>query len=585
MTAPPALTAEVVSASDPRVRARGKVSYVCGPTDEPLRFMTLSQVFDETVVGFGARAAAIFSAERQVLTWSDLKRESDQVALSLMALGIQRGDRVGILSTNRCEWLLALFGAARIGAVLVNIDTSCEPASLDSVLNQVRCSALFMARAAGANDFIGMIRGLAPELDRPVAKPVLESRRLPHLKHVIVLGEGLVPACARRFSDFVCLGGASQKRRMPALMAALDADDAINIQFTSGTTGPPKGTTLSHFNVVNIARGAAQALELTEADRLCIAVPLHQGLGMVLGVLSCVSVGATMVFPGDRFDAQQTLDAVSRHRCTTLHGTPTLFAALLSHPDRSLYETSSLRTGIIAGASCSAGLMSGVIEELHMDQVTVAYGSAEAGPLSFQSGMDDPFERRVETVGRIHAHLEAKIVGPDGKIVPIGAVGELCCRGYSVMRGYWDDPRRSTEVLDDAGWLHTGDLATFNAEGYCRIVGRLGETLVCGGRTVYPHEIEAVIGSHPKVRAVQVFGVPDVERGEDICAWIVLEPGESAQPEEILNHCRRRGVKDGLPRHIRFVAEFPLTTSGDAKKYMMRAAMVRQLEHTSRRSA
>jgi len=579
MTAIPVLTAEVAAHSDERLRPRGKASYVAGLTDEPLRFATLSQVFDEAVADFGSRPAAIFSSLRQVLTWSDLKRDSEQVALSLMALGLQRGDKVGIWSPNRREWLSALFGAARIGVVLVSLDPACKLVELEASLNKLECRALIMVRSADGSDLMGMLRGLAPELDRPAAKPLLEAQRLPHLKHVIVLDEGLVPACARRFSDFLRLGGASQRRRLPAAVASLDPDDAISIQFTSGTTGPAKAVTLSHYSIVNNAHCSAQALGLTEVDKLCIAVPLCQCIGLLQGVLACVSVGATMVFPAERFDALGTLDAVSRHRCTALHGVPAMFAAMLSHPDRRHYDTSCLRTGIIAGAKCHAEIITGVMEDFQMDQVTVAYGLAETGSLAFQSSVDDPLQRRVGTVGRIHSHLEAKIIDGDGQIVPVGSQGQLCTRGYSVMRDYCEDAKRTREALDTNGWLHTGDLATIDAEGYCRILGRVGDSFLRGDEKVHPHEIEAIIERHPDVRAAQVFGVPDSELGADICAWIVLEPGKALSPEEIVSFCRKHGARGRLPRHVRLVAEFPLTVNGKAKKHLMRAAMVRELAH------
>jgi fatty-acyl-CoA synthase len=472
--------AAVLGAGDGRQRPRGNLSYVSGVTDDPLRFVTVSQALDETVAAHGARAAAIFSAEREVMSWKDLQRQSDELAAALLALGIRRGNRVGIWSPNRREWLLAQFGTARIGAVLVNLNPAYRSNELAFALNKVRCRVLIVARSTQSGNHLGLLRALAPELDRPGDKPVLESRRLPHLKHVIVLGEGLVPARAERFSDLLRRASANGKRRLPALAAALDPDDAVNLQFTSGTTGVPKAVALSHFNLVNNARYAAQTMQLTEVDKLCIAVPLHQGLGMVLGVLACVATGATMVFPGEGFDPLRTLDAVSRHRCTALHGAPGLFEALLGHPDLSDYDTSSLRTGVIAGAPCSIDTLQSVVQALCMDEVTVAYGLTEVGPVAFQTDIDEALELRAETVGRVHPNVEVKIVDNDGHIVPIGKLGELCVRGYSVMRGYWEDPKRTRDAFDETGWLHTGDLAKLDAEGYCRIVGRLKDRVLRG---------------------------------------------------------------------------------------------------------
>ena len=568
--------------SDERLRPPGTVSYVAGATDTPLRFMTISQLLDKAVARHGARDAAIFCAEHRTLTWYDLQREADDVASGLLALGIRRGNRVGIWAPNRVEWLLAQFGTARIGAVLVNINPAYQSAELDYALNKVRCRALIMARGHKASDYLTTLRQLAPEIDRPGGEPLLESRRLPHLKHVIVLDDAgrpkaPLPARALRFADFVGQAGPAQRLRLPALAAALDPDDAINIQFTSGTTGAPKGATLSHFNIVNNARFTAKAMAFTPSDRLCIPVPLYHCFGMVLGVLCCVAEGATMVFPGEGFDAQATIAAVERHRCTALHGVPTMFIAMLALPTLRDHDVSSLRTGIMAGAPCPVETMRRVVSELHMGEVTIAYGMTETSPISFQSSVGDPLERRVATVGRIHPHVEVKIVDAEGRIVPVGQQGELCTRGYSVMRGYWEDPARTREVLDEAGWMHTGDLATIDTEGYCNIVGRVKDMLIRGGENVFPREVEAYLETHEKVQDVQVFGVPDTRYGEEICAWIVLKPGHSATAEEIAAFCRGRIAHYKVPRHIRFVPAFPLTATGKAQKFAMREAMMREL--------
>jgi len=319
-------------------------------------------------------------------------------------------------------------------------------------------------------------------------------------------------------------------------------------------------------------------MALGPADRLCIPVPLYHCFGMVLGVLACVASGATMVFPGEAFEPQATLAAVQRHRCTALHGVPTMFAAMLAHPARTQYDVSTLRTGIMAGAPCPIETMRQLVSDMHMPQITIAYGMTETSPISFQSGVDDPLERRVATVGRIHPHVEVKIVDASGRIVPVGRQGELCTRGYSVMRGYWEDSERTREAIDAAGWMHTGDLATIDAEGYCNIVGRVKDMLIRGGENIYPREVEAFLETHDKVLAVQVFGVPDPKYGEEVCAWIVLRPGHSATADEIAAYCRSRIAHYKVPRHIRFVAEFPLTATGKAKKFAMRDAMVRELD-------
>ena len=586
MTTIPTYAAQpaIVSDADERRRPRGNLSYVSGVTDDPLQFVTVCQALDETVAAHGNRAAAIFSAEREVMSWKELQRQSDDVAAALLALGIRRGNRVGILAANRREWLLAQFGTARIGAVLVNINPAYRSSELEFALNKVRCRALIVARSVQTGNHLGLLRALAPELDQPGDRPVLESRRLSHLKHVIVLGEGLVPARAERFSDFLRRAGPNTQRRLPALAAALDPDDTVNIQFTSGTTGAPKAVGLSHFSIVNTARYAAHAMQLAEGDKVCIAVPLYQNHGMVLGVMACVATGATMVFPSETFDPARTLDAISRHRCTALHGVPSMFEAMLDHPDLADFDTSSLRTGVVAGTPCSADMLQRLIEAMSLDEVTVAYGMTEVGPVSFQTDIQDPLELRAETVGRVHPNVEVKIVDPAGHIVPIGRRGELCVRGYSVMRGYWEDPKRTRDAFDDSGWLRTGDLATLDAEGFCRIHGRVKDMLVRGDEPVCPEDVEALIRRHAKVQDAQVVGVSDGRQGEEICAWIVLKPGANAGAEEIRAFCRKADPR-WVPQHIRFVATFPTTVNGRVQKFLIRATTQRELKAKEAKAA
>jgi len=559
-----------------QLRPPGSVSYVIGTSDDALKFMTVSQLLDRACARFGAGDAAIFAASELRLSWYDLRQKADDVAAGLLALGIGRGDRIGIWAPNRAEWLYVQFGTARIGAILVNVNPAYQSSELEYALNKVECKALVMARSVKSSDYLGMIRALAPEIDAPEAKG-LAAARLPHLKHVIVLDEAPVPAQAMRFTDFLRVPGPGHRARLERLAAALDPDDAINIQFTSGTTGAPKGATLSHFNIVNNARYCAKAMRLSAKDRLCIPVPLYHCFGMVLGVLSCAAAGATMVFPGESFDAETTLAAIARHKCTALHGVPTMFIAQLDHPSFTRYDTSSLRTGIMAGAPCPIETMRRVTDQMHMREVTIAYGMTETSPISFQSRVDDPLERRVSTVGRIHPHVEVKIVDEGGRIAPLGKPGELCTRGYCVMRGYWEDPERTREAIDEAGWMHSGDLATLDADGYCNIVGRVKDMLIRGGENVYPREIEEYLFRHPKVQAAQVFGVPDARLGEEVCAWIVLKPGQDATPEEIAAFCHGQIAHYKVPRHIRFVAEFPVTATGKPQKFLMREAMMREL--------
>jgi fatty-acyl-CoA synthase len=562
--------------ADDRLRPQGKLSYVAGTTDDPLKFMTVSQLLDRACERFGAGEAAIFAARRESLSWYDLRKRSDEVAASLLALGIGRGDRVAIWAPNRPEWLCVQFGTARIGAILVNINPAYRTSELEYALNKVACKALVMARSLKSSDYLTMLRALAPEIDEPGGAE-LASGMLPHLRHVIVLDDAPAPPRAMRFADFARLAGPGHRMRLQSLSAALDPDDAINIQFTSGTTGSPKGATLSHFNIVNNARYTGKAMRLSARDKLCIPVPLYHCFGMVLGVLCCTASGATMVFPAETFDPLSTLDAVQRYRCTALHGVPTMFIAQLDHAEFQRFDVSTLRTGIMAGAPCPVDVMRRVIGKMHMREVTIGYGMTETAPISFQSSVDDPLERRVATVGRVQPHVEVKIVDPEGGIVPVGKSGELCTRGYSVMRGYWEDEARTAEAIDAAGWMRSGDLATIDAEGYCNIVGRVKDMLIRGGENVYPREIEEYLMRHPKVQDVQVFGIPDARLGEEVCAWIVLKQGQSLATEDIRAFCQGQIAHYKIPRHVRFVAEFPVTATNKPQKFVMRQQMMREL--------
>ena len=565
----------------------GSLSYVAGPTDASLHFMTIPQLLDRAVARHGSRDAAVFVAQNQRLSWYDLQQQADRLAAALLSMGIRRGNRVGIWAPNRLEWLLTQFATARIGAVLVNINPAYKSSELEYALNKVRCRMLVMARGYKTNNYLDSLRQLAPEIDRPGQAGDLTSLKLEHLKHVIVLDDlslpaheaakQAVPPRAMRFKELLQQAGPAQHARLKDLSAALDPDDAINIQFTSGTTGHPKGATLSHFNIVNNARFAAKSMALTQDDRLCIPVPLYHCFGMVLGVLTCTAAGAAMVFPGEGFDAAATLKAVVKQKCTALHGVPTMFVSMLAEPGVANMDFSLLRTGIMAGAPCPIETMQAVIRTLNMKQITIGYGMTETSPLSFQSHVSDPVERRVSTVGRIQPHVQAKVVDEHGRMVPVGTAGELCVRGYLVMRSYWEDPQQTADAIDQAGWMHTGDLATIDAQGYCNIVGRVKDMLIRGGENVFPREIEQFLMQHPKVLDVQVFGVPDAKYGEEIAAWLVLKPGQSAEAQEFIDFCRSSLAHYKTPRHVRLVGEFPLTATGKPQKFVMRQRMVEEL--------
>ncbi|MGH8765122.1 MAG: AMP-binding protein, partial [Burkholderiales bacterium] len=424
------------SAGD-RLRPHGGLSYVSGATGDGLKFMTVSRLLDRAVLRQGGRDAALFAATGERLTWHDLKRRADEVAAGLLALGVARGDRVGIWAPNCVEWLLTQFGTARIGAILVNINPAYRTTELEYALNKVQCRALIMAAGFKSSDYVGMLRSLAPELDASNRAMPLSLGKFPHLERVVMIGKAERPAGVASFDELTRIAGPAHRGRLDGLAAALEPDDPINVQFTSGTTGTPKGATLTHFNIVNNARYSAKAMRLSEADALCIPVPLYHCFGMVLGVLACTAAGSTMVFPGEGFDAQETLGAIQKYRCTALHGVPTMFIAALEHPDFKSFELSSLRTGIMAGAPCPIETMRRVVTDMHMKELTIGYGMTETSPISFQSAADDPLERRVSTVGRIQPHVEVKIVDDQGRMVPPGVAGELCTRGYLVMRGYW----------------------------------------------------------------------------------------------------------------------------------------------------
>jgi fatty-acyl-CoA synthase len=562
--------------TDDRLRPQGQLSYVSGHTDDPLKFMTVPQLMDRACARHGSGEAATFVEQKVSLSWYDLRNRADEVAAGLLALGVGRGDRVGIWSPNRAEWLYVQFGTARIGAILVNVNPAYQAAELEHALVKVQCKVLITARGHRSSDYLAILCSLAPEIDVAPQGP-LRLARLPHLNHVVVLDDGPAPAGCMLFSALRRLAGPGHRNRLAQITAALDPDDAINIQFTSGTTGLPKGATLSHFNIVNNARYCAKSMALGPADRLCIPVPLYHCFGMVLGVLVCAAVGATMVFPGEAFDAGATLAAVARHKCSALHGVPTMFIAMLGHPEFDRHDLSSLRTGIMAGAPCPIETMRRVVERMHMREVTIAYGMTETSPISFQSRADDPVERRVTTVGRIHPHVEVKIVDGSGNIVPVGSVGELCTRGYSVMHGYWGEEALTVEAIDRAGWMHSGDLAVIDREGFCNIVGRIKDMLIRGGENVYPREVEEYLIRHPKVQAVQVFGIPDQRLGEEVCAFVVLKPGQTATTEELRAFCQGKIAHFKIPRHVRFVAEFPMTATGKPQKFMMRDQMAGEL--------
>ncbi|NOV23830.1 AMP-binding protein [Cupriavidus necator] len=566
----------------PTILPIGGLSHVRGDTSIALSEQTVSALLAQTVAAFPEREAVVFREQGVRWNWREFAEAIDALAAGLHALGLARGDRVGIWAPNRVEWLVTQFATARLGVVLVNINPAYRLAELEYALNKVGVKAIVAAEAFKTSRYLEMLQALAPELATSAAG-TLQAARLPSLRWVIRMGEGETPGMIR-YADVLARGASVARAELDGITAQLDRYDPINVQFTSGTTGAPKGATLTHRNIVNNARFIAMAMRFSEQDKLCIPVPFYHCFGMVLSVLACVSTGAAMVFPGEAFDPEATMQAVSEERCTALHGVPTMFIAQLDHPRFADYDFSSLRTGIMAGSPCPIETMKRVVAQMHMSEVTIAYGMTETSPVSFQSSTTDPLDKRTTTVGRIQPHLEVKIVDATGATVPVGEKGELCTRGYSVMLGYWDDEARTAEAIRD-GWMHTGDLATLDEEGYCNIVGRVKDMLIRGGENIYPREIEEFLFRHPKVQAVQVFGVPDAKYGEEVCAWIVLKPGERATEDEIRAFCRDQIAHYKIPRYIRFVEEMPLTVTGKVQKFVMRDQMVRELNLDESRTA
>ena len=550
------------------------LAHVRGTTDRPLLEATIPAFLAEVVRRHGARDAAVFRQPGVRWTYGEFARAVDRLAAGLLSIGVYRGDRVGIWAPNRPEWLLTQFATARIGAILVNINPAYQSSELEYALNKVGVKALILAPRFKASDYAGTIAALAPELATS-APGRLQAARLPALRAVIELGPKPIPG-AFAFDAVMKRGTAGVRARLDAITAMLEPDDDINIQFTSGTTGAPKGATLSHRNILNNAISTARAMRLRPGEALCIPVPLYHCFGMVLGTLAAASYGVKMVFPGEGFDAGETLAAIAAERCNGVHGVPTMFSAMLEHPDFARHDLSCLRTGIMAGAPCPEPLMRRVMTEMHCREITIGYGMTETSPISFQTAVDDPVAERVSTVGRIQPHAECRVVDPEGRTLPVGAKGELVTRGYLVMKGYWGDPERTAEAIR-GGWMHTGDLATIDAQGYARIVGRIKDMLIRGGENVYPAEVEEFLGTHPAIAQAQVFGIPDPKMGEEVAAWVILRPGAQLGAEELRDWCRGKIAHFKIPRHVRFVAEMPLTATGKPQKFRMQEAMMAEL--------
>ncbi len=549
-------------------------AYSVGDTREQID-TTIGQHLDTVAARDPEHIALVVPHQNIRWSYGEFVAEVDKLATGLLALGIGKGDRVGIWSPNRYEWVLTQFATAKMGAIMVCINPAYRLYELEYALNKVSCKAIITAEAFKTSHYLTMLQALAPELE--VSPPgALASAKLPHLTIVIRMGDAASPGMLN--FDKVCeMGGEAEYQQLLGCSGTLNAADAINIQFTSGTTGTPKGATLSHTNILNNAYYSGLSMHLSAADILCIPVPMYHCFGMVLGTLACVAHGATMVLPCEAFDPGPVLQAVQDEKCTALHGVPTMFLAELDLPGFADFDVSSLRTGIIAGSTCPIELMKRLIGEMDLAEIVIAYGQTECSPINAMTAIEDSFERRVTTVGRPHTNWELKIIREDGTTAATGETGEVCSRGYGVMQGYWEDAERTADTIDSEGWLHSGDLGEMDAEGFIKITGRIKDMIIRGGENIYPREVEEFFYSHPSVQEVQVFGIPDEKYGEQVAAWIQLKEGESITSEELQQYCAGQITHFKVPKHIKLVNEFPMTVTGKLQKFIMREEYAAEL--------
>ena len=550
-------------------------SYVHGSSSSHLLGETLGANFDAAVERWSDREALVVVHQNLRWTYRDLKKRVDAFAAGLLSLGLETGDRVGIWSQNNSEWVVTQYATAKAGLILVNINPAYRALELEYAINKVGCKALILSERFKSSNYIEMLKELVPSLTQSYPGE-LGSERLTTLSHVIQIGGKTSRGCFD-FAEVIEMASPKSLERLEQVASGLQFDDPINIQFTSGTTGSPKGATLTHFNSLNNGFSTGEVLKFGPKDRLCVPVPLYHCFGMVLSNIAALTHGASVVYPDETFDPLKVLEAIEAEKCTALNGVPTMFIAQLEHPRFSEFDLSSLRTGIMAGSPCPIEIMRRVVEEMHCQELTIAYGMTETSPTISQTRTDDAIERRVSTVGTVFPNVEVKITNKIGQVVPIGDTGELLARGYSVMSGYWADPDRTSASVDSAGWMHTGDLATMDSDGYLNIVGRVKDMVIRGGENIYPREVEEFLHRNPKITDVQVFGVPDAKYGEELCAWIVLKHGEKADADEIREFCRGQISHFKIPRYVQFVAEFPMTVTGKVQKFSMRDSMIEKL--------
>jgi len=551
-------------------------SYTSGISDQPLLGLTIGDMFDRIVLRYPDNEALISRHQGLRYTYRRLREAVDRCARALMALGVVKGQRIGIWAPNCAEWAVVQFATSKLGAILVNINPSYRLNEVQYALRHSGCAWVVIAPAFKTSDYTAMIHELAPELAQ--SRPgTLAAAALPDLRGVIRLGTETSPGMLP-WADLLAMASTVTPEELGRVQRQQEFDDPINIQYTSGTTGYPKGATLSHHNILNNGFLVTELLRFTDRDRLLIPVPLYHCFGMVMGNLGCMTHGATMIYPSEGFEAAAVLEAAQAERATALYGVPTMFIAALNHPEFSRYDLTSLRTGIMAGSPCPVEVMKQAKSLMHMEEVAIAYGMTETSPVSTQTRIGAPLAKQVGTVGQVHPHVQIKIVDPGtGQVVPIGVQGELCTRGYSVMLGYWNNDEATRTAIDAARWMHTGDLATMDEEGYLNIVGRIKDMIIRGGENVYPREIEEFLYSHPKIQDVQVIGVPDVKFGEEVMAWVRLREGHSATAEEIRDYCRGKIAHYKIPRYVKFVEGFPMTVTGKIQKFVMREQSVTEL--------
>ncbi|MDV2440404.1 AMP-binding protein [Acinetobacter gerneri] len=554
------------------------LSYANGTSKEPLLGMTIPEKFDMACEQYADHEALVSCQQNVRLTYRQLQAKVNAFACSLLKMGLKKGDRIGIWSPNCVEWTITQFAASKAGIILVNLNTAYKSNELEYVLNKVSCAALVIAPAFKTTNYQEIITKIAPEITNCTDK-LLNAARLPHLKHVIKI-EDQAHTGLHKFDDLLIEPSHKELEDLQAIADDLQFDETINIQFTSGTTGNPKGTMLTHNNILNNGFFVGEAIRLTEKDRVCISVPLFHCFGMVMGNLACITHGATMVYPAGVFNPLESLKAMQNEKCTVSYGVPTMFIGMLEHEQFDQFDLSSLRTGIMAGSPCPREIMQRVIDRMNMSEITICYGMTETSPVSVQSSTTDSIEQRVSTVGRIHPHLEIKIIDEHGKIVPKGKLGELCVRGYSVMLGYWEEPEKTKEVIDEAGWMHTGDIAEMDADGFVKIKGRIKDVVIRGGENLFPKEIEDFLYTHPDISDVQVIGLPDAKYGEELCACIILHEHHQTTEDTIKLYCKEHISHNKVPKYVRFFTEFPLTASGKAQKFKLQEFMRTELKLT-----